>query len=479
MARLTRTQKYADLREQLSQDSESSIKAENAGQYVDKIKTLENYFNTATTADDLTTNTAYVPPVFSDEAKRRLEEEEAKKAQEARMKIFDDIFNSVMNSFDEEKNNLNENAAISQQEQVETQVEIEEVKPVEIKVEPKEEIIEQVVEEPKQEVKEEIKKETASEAAPVNNETNVIETISTEATQIGDIIDDINDQVGVPAPIKPEVKEEVVKEVEEESSGVKEAKDISSNIDSKLEMLNGSLKEVVDKAYAEKEVGIDLSNNDFINNTLKEVDDFNKKVGQKTIENLTESMINEVIHNQEQVENVVEKEPIKEEPQVVEAPANKEDKSMLDEMSSKEFSDTVSLKINEVLQEINATNEAATIDMPKAEPAPVKTADDEFKEAFKRAEENFKEVENEPDVDLSTPVVEIKNITETLQMPINDMIDDTIPFTVEQQEEEEVEEQEESTSPVLNIILGVLIFVLLAVLAVIVYYILVARGIIE
>ena len=61
-----------------------------------------------------------------------------------------------------------------------------------------------------------------------------------------------------------------------------------------------------------------------------------------------------------------------------------------------------------------------------------------------------------------------------------DLLNDTIPFVVDTQEivaDEEDEEEDSTPNKVLNIILIVLIVVLIAVLGVIIYWILMAQGI--
>ena len=199
---------------------------------------------------------------------------------------------------------------------------------------------------------------------------------------------------------------------------------------------------------------VETVNTAYVNNILNEVDDYNRNDGRKTLDELSEAMVNAVRHPDEN-----------EKPE--------------------EFSNTVTLEIDKVLTEIDKETAA---EVKTAEPAvetePVK--EEKVEEAPPVTEATVEVKKDESDT-LEHPVltkqleedkpVEILPMNETLKM---DVIDDTIPFVTDAKEEtEEVVEAEDSGfNKVINFILIALIVVLIAILGVIVYYILYAKGII-
>ena len=179
-------------------------------------------------------------------------------------------------------------------------------------------------------------------------------------------------------------------------------------------------------------------NTEYVNDTLKEVADYNRNEGNKTIEEIPAAVVDAVRH-----------------PETV----NREE-------SDDEFTNTVTLEIDKVLNEVrNPEEEAAAKPVEEAEKAeePVKE-----EETFEHPVLTKTAEEDKP--------VEILPLNETLKM---DVIDDTIPFVAEKENEiEEAEEEDSGFSKVINVILVILIVVLIAILGVIVYYILYAKGII-
>lgn len=491
MARLTRTQKYAELRDKIAQDREESLETENLNQYENKLKTLESYFNSQPETN-LSRKSDYIPPVpkVLDEDEDELRAHEIKRKQEESMKFLDDILGNMMKSAGSgEASHKKEEPAVPVKKE-----EIVEEKPVEVK----------------------------EETTPVKT-MSLMDTIEEEAKQISSIVDDIIDIYGKPAPIKfveaPVVvkqtvqapkpfvvdkeditptepkKEEVKIKLPEKHAVVAhvDQKDVTEHlveIVSTVEVKRGIQYIVIpkpQKVEIEKEeetkpvetvsevvvpnLASDDATNDnqpnlnstFVDATLSEVDNYNKSQGRTTLGDLPGSMVEKVRHPEEG------------------------ETRALDEAQDVDFSNTVSLEISKVLDEIKAQKEqAASIELvSKAKDIVINP---EINEAFESANENYEE--NEHPVIAQTleaePVVEIKNINETMSNTLSNtlsdtsLLDDTIPFVVDKTETEDEEEYEEEDSPstALNIILGILIFVLVAVLGIIVYYILVARGII-
>lgn len=393
MARLTRTQKYAELREKIAHDREESLKTEGLTQYEDKLKKLENYFNV-----DSDINLDKKEEVRTVVEKPQVN---VKQVQEESMRSLDDILDSMMNS-------TYSNEPV-EEKPVETVKSVEIVKPV--------------VEEKPVEIKKPV--EEKKYVSPTNN-MPMMEIIKDEVKELSDII----------GPTKTIVEEK------EETKPV----DVMSTMEIEI-----------NKASEKPELKDTVSQpNSFIDDILKEVDDYNRNEGRTTLDKLPDTIVDEVRH-----------------PQGVQ-------KAEEDIKTDNEFSNTVTLEIEKVLNEIK--NQGKQIETPIDNTVVYKSAEFESDEAFKNAE--VKEEINEHPVLAKTaeePVVEIKNISETLSNTFTDtnVLDDTIPFVLDKNETEEEEfEEDEAPSKVLNVILGILIFVLVAVLGVIIYYILIAKGII-
>ena len=161
-----------------------------------------------------------------------------------------------------------------------------------------------------------------------------------------------------------------------------------------------------------------------------------------------------------------------------------------------EFSSTVSLQISKIMDELNVIDEKENIpdeliEVKKVEPVAIDASDydkknvPDFISAFFNdggEDEDGSFFEEHPvkaiaqeEIMNSGEVVEIRNISELEDTPHGITIEETKPFIVD----DEVEFVEDSTpNKVLNIILIILIVILLAVLGVILYYILIAKGII-
>lgn len=413
MARLTRTAKYAELREKLSQDREESLHTEDLSKYAEKLDVFTNDTNT----------------VLKNEP---VQEEKPQPVQDTAMKSLDDILASMME----------ENVAAKQE----------------------------------------------------TNE-SLFKTIDTETEMIDDLFANAPEPEEIPLPSFMQEEEEVVEPVQNEVSidsfvevPVNDAPVADDNVVSIDAIMkaheNDPVEEVKQEEVApvQEEKNEPISNN-FINDTLNEVNNYNKETGNKTLEQLSNSLIDSIRHPEEPVvDNVIDEtvEEVQEEvaPVVEEVKAEPAQEEVIipeaktQEEMNEEFANTVSLEISKVLEEIKQQQDNT-----------VKVALDEVKVAEQAApamEHPVKAIAKEEE----EPVV-IKNISETIKtQKVDDVLDDTIPFNVNavkpqvEDDDDEYEEDEEAPSKVLNVILAILIFVLVAVLGVIVYYILVAKGII-
>ena len=210
----------------------------------------------------------------------------------------------------------------------------------------------------------------------------------------------------------------------------------------------------------------------YLNQTMSDVESYNINNGQKTIDTIVEKSVDEVRHpetvnedvQEEPVDNTYAWTPFINEEEKLDADKVEEPQAPTMTAADKEFSDTVSIEIDKIMDDIAS--------------APVEEKVEEVKVEEEKVEEPVQETiqidatltgENEE-------VVEIKNISE-MKDENKDTMSSTIPFVVAAENEEVIEEdEEEGSNTVLNIILIVLIVVLVAVLGLIVFYILKTKG---
>ncbi len=200
--------------------------------------------------------------------------------------------------------------------------------------------------------------------------------------------------------------------------------------------------------------------NSYINDMINEVGEYNKMNGDMTISQIASSMVNEIRHPDEVKP---QSEPVA---PVASAPEDEE------------FSNTVTTEITKIMDEIsqNADRDEdvliepldVQIETPSGEAAPVQPVAEEHPVMAIAQEEEAEDV------------VEIKNLKELEAEAVKDTVSNTIPFVVatEEDEEEIEDDDEEGSNTILNIILIILIIILIAVLGLIVFYILKTKGII-
>ena len=194
--------------------------------------------------------------------------------------------------------------------------------------------------------------------------------------------------------------------------------------------------------------------NSYISSTMEEVDAYNKQNGEQTIGQLTNNMVNEIRHREgtEEVEEKFVEEPVKE--------------------NDDEFSNTVSMEISKIIDEVSANKK------PEEERRPEPAVEERPVERPVEEHPVLAQTLAVPEEDEN--VVEIKNLNEIENEATltRDTVSNTIPFVVTADEDEEIEDDEEGSNTILNIILIVLIIILVVVLGLIVFYILKTKGII-
>lgn len=167
-----------------------------------------------------------------------------------------------------------------------------------------------------------------------------------------------------------------------------------------------------------------IVNGNYLDEAIREANDYNHQEGNKTLDELKEQFYK------------------KEEPK---------------EKNDEEFLITVNLEIDKVLSEVQKDVEEAKVEEKKEDIN--KTTVFEHPVLAKEA----------------TDGLEILPMEETLKL---DVIDDTIPFTALDNEEEDYEDEDTGFGKIINVILIILIVVLLAIIGIIGYFLLAANGVI-
>lgn len=287
----------------------------------------------------------------------------------------------------------------------------------------------------------------------------------TIATSLANIVEELDGKV---EPVKEEekvlpkveVKQETKEEVKEDlkvEEPIVEDIDIKPVDEVKEDVELPSIDDIsIEPVEENTEISVDdiLANptseeksSSYVDETLKEVEEYNKQDGRKTADDVKDMIVDDLRHNKPE------------------------------EMDNEEFANTVSLEIDKVLSEINT-------DIPS-----IDVADVTLEDVVKPIEVNAAEVADKLADTLEHPVlaqsqseeepIEIKSMEETFTQ---DVVDDTIPFMMEDvKENKEVEYEEiddEKPNKILNVILIILIAILVIILGVIVYYLLYAKGII-
>ena len=217
---------------------------------------------------------------------------------------------------------------------------------------------------------------------------------------------------------------------------------------------------------------------EYVNDTFEEVNTYNQQSGNDTIDQITNNLVDDIRHLEENEEPVFEEV----------------------EVSDEEFSNTVSMEINKVMEEVASATTQLDVKDILAPTEAEKTPNDFVADYFNNGQEQLSKTLNDlPKVEEISPqeqftselqklveieeakedIVEIKNIADLEDT--HDVISDTIPFVVNNDEDEEDEyydeDEDDASNTVLNIILIVLIIILVAVLGLIVFYILKTKGI--
>lgn len=327
-----------------------------------------------------------------------------------------------------------------------------------------EEEVEHVHKDVQEEVNEILKGVAEHEAkqADVEDESEKIDRIDTEAEKLAamqflnDIVSEkeeevVEETIQEQEPVSENITEEV-NETETKEEDLAETHEVVEETAEEVTKEDNAPEEVVVEEAADNHAPEDIDHSydsSLIQETINEVGEYNRSVGEETITTLTNNLVHSVRH----------------------PGATRSEKHHFSEVpvsdtntkNDEEFSNTVSLEITKIMDEISNSEDVHEVPEVVNDPVeqhPVLT----------------KALEDEAEED----VVEIKNIKELeAEEATSSTISNTIPFVVAAGEEDLIEvDEEDDSNTILNIILIVLIVILVAVLGLIIFYILRTRGII-
>lgn len=432
MERQTRTKKYSDLRNQLENNNEVEGKTADLSTYENKLKSVEEALKVPT---------------------EEVKEEVPVSVTEEEVKEPEITIDNQPKTVEEIQENLNEDNN-SSEDLLDLLDLVSEESAEEVSI---------VEESPVQEtVTEEVKEETISN----------VEEVEETVVSAPEVVEEVQEtEVAV-----EEVSEPVVEEVIEEAPQAETV-----------------IEEVPVEENTEKAVEVQTSGDDYLEKTLEEVNQYNKAQGLLTADDVPERIlgevrgttVEEVKEESEDLNNTVTLEikriiaSMEEEPQSEEVV----EEVKVQEEPAQESSDTTNVDLEKLFATAGISKEAAELLKPYLKAEPVEESHEVVAQAIEVPEMS----EEEKEIEAVKIEEEIEKTKVDLLIADSDttkdekLLNDTIPFVIdtnEESEEEVVEEEEDSTpNKILNIILIVLIVVLLAVLGVIIYWILLAQGI--
>ena len=500
MARLTRTQKFAALREELANSSEQTTVNNDLNKYQDKLNSLQSASNKETQEKKEEFDVSVEPLPTYNEVK-----EEEKKVENDFFADFNlDSINEAIDKIVKQNVEIIDNNKVEEKEPV-----VEEVKPVEVEninslidetlteltkvvgdldtaepdvevelvTEEKEPIVvSERIEEPYNYIEQDyadiaelLKKEVLELNGPVEP-VKEEEPVLTEEFELSDenvpeldsLIDNlvVEEEITLPDLDIPEVNEVVEEEPSVDSEIVLPDLDIPE-VDELIEETSvEEVPELVEQPVATQDVVLPEVNetvetnsvdvNSLLDKTLEEVADYNTQAGRLTVDENLNSLIEDVRHG-----------------------------GFNDDEEDDEFSNTVTLEIDKVLSEINlepVTGPTVSLDEVLDNTVEVDPIDVKRDEAAEKLADTIahpvltKALEESP--------VEIKSLDETFTKDISTTA--TLSFKKNEIAEEDDEDyyyDDDKPNKVLNIVLIVLLVIFLIIVGVIVYFLLLAKGI--
>ncbi len=465
MERQTRTKKYSDLRNQLENNNETEGKTEGLSAYQDKLNSVEETLNNQNTSQVVEEPT--VEDAVQDEEVIAEATEEALKPAEEEIKS-------------EEHSKVN---GVEMEETVEETEIPEEALTEDNNVA---EAVEDTPVEEHEEIVETEKVETPEEATTNDNE-SALEEMASEI---------LKEENSTKEPAVEEVEESVEEQI---NQTVVEEPIVETIIDSAEEEAKESQEEII------------TTTDDYLEKTLEEVNQYNKAQGLLTADDVPDRILGEVRgiaitetgeEAQEELNNTVTLE-IKNILAAMEEDSNSENTEDFQEVNPEEVIKEVAgvevseepakednTDLNKLLETMGISKEAAEMLKPylKDSDAPeevkevheVKAQVLETPEATSNDDEVLEVIKIEEEIEKTK--VNVLNAAAEVSHNEENLLNDTIPFEIktensEDKKEEVLDEENAMPNKILNIILIVLIVILLAVLGVIIYWILLAQGI--
>lgn len=465
MERQTRTKKYSDLRNQLENNNETEGKTEGLSAYQDKLNSVEETLNNKNTSQVVEEPT--VEDAVQDEEVIAEATEEALKPAEEEIKSEE---HSKVNGVEMEE--TVEEAEVPEEALTEDNNVAEAVE--DTPVEEHEEIVE-------------TEKVKTPEEATTNDNESALEEMASEI---------LKEENSTKEPVVEEVEESVEEQI---NQTVVEEPTVETIIDSAEEEAKESQEEII------------TTTDDYLEKTLEEVNQYNKAQGLLTADDVPDRILGEVRgiaitetgeEAQEELNNTVTLE-IKNILAAMEEDSNSENTEDFQEVNPEEVIKEVAgvevseepakednTDLNKLLETMGISKEAAEMLKPylKDSDAPeevkevheVKAQVLETPEATSNDDEVLEVIKIEEEIEKTK--VNILNAAAEVSHNEENLLNDTIPFEIktensEDKKEEVLDEENAMPNKILNIILIVLIVILLAVLGVIIYWILLAQGI--
>jgi|GEM_PF-6979204 len=507
MARLTRTQKFAALREELANSSEQTTVNNDLNKYQDKLNSLQSASENVEKKEEYDIKVEPLPTFNEVKEEVKEDKEEEKKVENNFFADFNlDSINEAIDKIVKQNVEIIDNSDNNDNKVEEKEPVVEEVKPVEVentnslidqtldeltevigeieeKVEP-EIIVPERIEEPYNcieqnyaDIAELLKKEVLELNGPVEpvkeEEEVIIEPELKELTNLDTLIDGlvVEEEIALPNLDIPEVNEIVEEEASVESEIVLPDLDIPE-VDELIEKPSvEEVPELVEQPIARENVTLpevdapkidepvveetsvepsDVDVNSLLDKTLEEVADYNTQAGRLTVDENLNSLIEDVRHG-----------------------------GFNDDEEDDDFSNTVTLEIDKVLSEINlepVTGPTVSLDEVLDNTVEVDPIDAKREKAAEKLADTLthpvltKTLEESP--------VEIKTLDETFTKDLSTTA--TLSFKKNEIAEEDDEDyyyDDDKPNKVLNVVLIVLLVIFLIIVGVIVYFLLLAKGI--
>ncbi len=431
MQKLTRTQKFADLRDKLANDAETNISSSDLTNYQNRLDAVQetlaptpetNFYKNAEVVENNYTNSL-----------GNINESVPKQEPQA---------NNYFNGF----------------------------------------VSNQKTEEPKQ----------------VENDNTINTIMENQDNSNNDYIDSLLNNVQNEEPKQETQESDYFKQFMSTTQNVEAKKDYSSYFESDSDGDKFDIDSIFSEVFDNTDAKITKQERDnYLNQAIDDANSYINVNGEVNTDQIVNNLVDEVRHPEEQIQKNLEaaldvNEGISEEntndtyPWHEEEPldADAETKPETETVSNEQFSNTVSMEVSKIMDEINNKEVVEEKIVEEVKPVETKPIIEEkvapvFEKEVKVEEPIVEKVKPTIVEDKTEDIVEIKNIAEMESEPIKETVSSTIPFIVDSNDEDEIDDEDEDDGPntILNIILIVLIVALVAVLGLIIFYILKTKGI--